>query len=200
MEEAPTLEESLQAQASGLEGQATPQTVVFSAFSFTYDHDVVLVRQVPVSRALHKYLPVALRVCILYRFHYPIFTKQPRQRRLYNTIRHHFFWCIRKTTCIRQSSIAAHAPNMDVKWGISVIVNYPQQLEHLIWWAIIYSDHYRSQRRVINTCLLWPTIIHCVSVQFPPGKFRQSILQLNFSTIDYSCMINIDQQRPTFSE
>lgn len=78
--------------ASDSKCQAAGKSVRLPASWITDDHHGFLVRQVRVSRALQKYVPVTLHAYLLYLSHYPTLARHHREQRMYDTMRRHFFW------------------------------------------------------------------------------------------------------------
>lgn len=91
-EEPSSLEEYLQTQASKRERKAIPKTVGYFTLNFTYDRDGVLLRQTPVDGELQKYVPVTLQARIPYFAIYLMIARHARKRRMYGTIKQHFYW------------------------------------------------------------------------------------------------------------
>lgn len=90
--ETPTFENVMLAQAWDPECQTASQIVGFPGSLFTYHCNRVLVRQVPVDKALQKYFPISLWTHIPYFSHYVTLTGHPRKGLMFDARRHHLIW------------------------------------------------------------------------------------------------------------
>lgn len=91
-EETPTFEDVLQETTSDCACKTAAQAVRFTSSIFTYDRDVVSIRQAAKGGELPKYISIALRCLITYLSHYLTLTGHPKARRMYDKMRHHLSW------------------------------------------------------------------------------------------------------------
>lgn len=90
--ETPQLGAFLQEQTLDRERQAASQAVGFPAFLFTNYRHCVSIRPAPVHGALQKNVSITLLVGVLYLLHYPTLARHSRERRMYDFMKHCFFW------------------------------------------------------------------------------------------------------------
>lgn len=87
-----TFQSFLQRKALHRKGQAAAEILKFLALLCTYYGDNVLLWRPPVDEVLKKYSVAVLQTGQLYLSQYPKLEVHPGEWRLYNNVKHHFYW------------------------------------------------------------------------------------------------------------